>query len=219
MKRFAILLTYSNCEDAGPCAGEKAYLVTQDHGRVGGVTSKFHPLFEEKGDAGYVAKMVEMCPRNEPLLGEVAVVSRCPDCCVEPGADHEPGCDVERCPFCGHQIISCGCAYEHLSRELGWDDDVLDEAHREGLTPEMESQWERLLCEAGKVPWTGTWPGDRECREYGFWCRWDPGLDRRRGWVECDANHVDAQEDLNRLYATCRWDRGQKRLVLQEPEA
>lgn len=33
----------------------------------------------------------------------------CHDCACRPGYYHHPGCDVERCPFCGKQAIMCGC--------------------------------------------------------------------------------------------------------------
>lgn len=36
----------------------------------------------------------------------------CHDCVVVEGQLHVPGGDVERCPKCGRQFISCGCEVE-----------------------------------------------------------------------------------------------------------
>ena len=37
---------------------------------------------------------------------------RCRDCNIKHGNYHHPACDVERCPRCGGQLITCGCLDE-----------------------------------------------------------------------------------------------------------
>lgn len=36
---------------------------------------------------------------------------RCGDCGAKHGHYHHMGCDCERCPICGGQMITCGCDY------------------------------------------------------------------------------------------------------------
>lgn len=42
---------------------------------------------------------------------------KCHDCQVSPGEIHKDNCDVERCPLCGYQMITCGCDLTHVSDE------------------------------------------------------------------------------------------------------
>lgn len=54
--------------------------------------------------------------------------------------------------------------------------------------------------------WTGVWPGEVECREWGWWARWTivteystDGRPDSGPLVPCSVEHPDARTDLNRL--------------------
>ena len=181
----------------------------------------------------------------------------CHDCGAKPGEFHKPNCDVERCPFCGGQLISCNCVYRMLGKEFGWTykpenvksnrrsssdlvipldytvsnplgdgrtmfshptDGLPEKVYNEGLTPEMQKRWEEYLDKEGKLPWTGEWPGEAECVEYGFYSYFGPVPKGEGGagrWVSCAKDHPDAGPDLNRLMTECVWSRKLKKFVLK----
>lgn len=58
---------------------------------------------------------------------------RCPDCHAQPGKVHDPGCDVETCPECGLQRLSCGC-HSNL-KPVPWEGEsvLARDARRNGL--------------------------------------------------------------------------------------
>lgn len=56
-------------------------------------------------------------------------------------------------------------------------------------------------CDVGnRIAWSGYWPGDLECVEFGFFCQSVNGK-----FVACDANAPNAMPDLNRLHVETVW--------------
>jgi hypothetical protein len=64
-------------------------------------------------------KLYEPVPWGEERrFGRRAGPFGCRDCATPPGGIHHHGCDVEECPACHGQAISCGCddrgEWDHL---------------------------------------------------------------------------------------------------------
>jgi hypothetical protein len=127
----------------------------------------------------------------------------CPSCGASSGSLHELGCDIEQCPFCGMQLLSCACIF----RLAGVDPDRASEMKVEDLVESLAK-----LDLQGRLPWDGNWPGTAECEERDLFCRWSPAY----GWVRCGQDEPGATHDLNRLVLSSRWDRGLRRFVPNE---
>ena len=123
------------------------------------------------------------------MLDPKVTLTDCPDCGAKPGEIHILGCTAERCCYCGGQLLMClicdGC-------------------------PELDDEelWAPPLDD--RLEWTGTWPGEEECREFGWYAKACPG-----GWVPCDPEDPKAIPDLNRLYSDARYDRNKRRFVFR----
>jgi hypothetical protein len=81
----------------------------------------------------------------------------CGDCGAKEGLPHRPGCDMERCSFCGKQLISCDCAYDILGikdkEKYGPETCYLPpKIYSKGLTKEQTKQWDKLLRQKGLIP-------------------------------------------------------------------
>jgi hypothetical protein len=84
-------------------------------------------------------------------------IKRC-SCGVAEGHFHIPGCEFERCPFCGGQLISCECSYEKLGlldrKKFRADTNYLPRRTFEnGLTQSQQTRWDVILRKKGLVPY------------------------------------------------------------------
>lgn len=82
---------------------------------------------------------------------------------------------------------------------------------------------QRLSCgedhDCGRDVWTGQWPGEAECEEFGWWCYFGPDYGEV-GWIRCERSDPRARHDLNRLVREAQWDRRAGRWVFpSEPSS
>jgi len=81
------------------------------------------------------------------------MIETCPDCGVRNGEPHDLFCTKERCPFCGGQLITCGCIRSvlKLSDE---EKQALGEYIDDSIPPlsDIMQQWREALDSKGRVP-------------------------------------------------------------------
>lgn len=76
----------------------------------------------------------------------------CCDCGAQEGHLHDFGCDMERCPFCGWQLISCDCCYREL-KLFDKNGQLPAELYLHGLNDDQTKKWEEMLTIKGRYPY------------------------------------------------------------------
>lgn len=136
------------------------------------------------------------------------VQETCPDCGAKIGDVHNPSCDVERCPFCGRQMLQDECRYAYFGIDVRRMEEEWKWVYENGLPEKMAEIYEEFL-QPHLLTWDGVWPGVMECREYNLWSKWTD-----HGWEKCDADDPGASEDLNGLAMCSHWDREVKKYII-----
>lgn len=122
----------------------------------------------------------------------------CNDCGAEPGEEHDEGCDVAICLAYGTQRVQCEPGARMVVR---------------GILPNggVDVDWEEDGHDCGRDVWSGRWPGEAECEEFGWWAVFVPC--GNPSWKPVPAGTPGAVLDLNRLVVEAKWSPGQRRWV------
>lgn len=71
-------------------------------------------------------RRVEMISHGHEPGWQNSTLATCGDCGVSRGGWHHPGCDLQRCPVCSGQLLSCGCRFDEDDVDDDFDDDDAD---------------------------------------------------------------------------------------------
>lgn len=121
----------------------------------------------------------------------------CPECGVRIGNYHRPGCEIERCAFCGELLLACGHGHYRIDRRSGA---MVKNEHPIPLDD--------------REPYAGYWWCVRETIQANLWSRYVRGT-----WRQCAEDHPKAQPDLARFLKLHRWSRRAKRYVKRTSKA
>lgn len=97
----------------------------------------------------------------------------CHDCNAKVGEHHKSGCDTERCPKCGGQLISCDCF------RIG------NRFNRKEFKKYEQEMWSGIMFEDAKL----------YAEANNLFC-YDE-VDNQKFHIPCDANHPKAHHDIN----------------------
>ncbi len=166
-----ILLSGTNAlyggEGAGGFAARAARAIWRANGGYCSICVDAQP------DDGEPCDTIELSRDDYDMLkdegGSPAATEACPDCGALPGENHRDGCDVESCPSCGHQLISCSCADESPDGRFPWS------GTWPGVEECLEYGWYARLGPDGWVPCTPHEPGaEPDLNRLRTEARWDP---------------------------------------------
>ena len=76
--------------------------------------------------------------------------STCGDCGCEAGEQHLPNCDVERCPCCGLQMLSCDCGaiYVVSPEDMNRLPEMIEEQKQENIR--LDEEYKKIMEEYEK---------------------------------------------------------------------
>ena len=64
---------------------------------------------------------------------------------------------MESCPFCGSQLITCGCAQRHFYPDYDFGKEPFhglpEEVFLHGLSDEQQAEWDGILEQKGRIPY------------------------------------------------------------------